>query len=96
VSERVQTVDSTEGKAMLAERGLTTRDLQRVRARYKRAETLPIGTLIGLNERGLLGATRRGYDPNRHGAFDQLLIHIPWQRFLELPGRRPDAGRSWT
>jgi hypothetical protein len=81
---------------VLAQHGITTRDVQRAGPRYQRAENIPIGTLVGLNERGLLGATRRDYDPGRHAAFDQLLIHIPWQRILELLGRRPDLGRSET
>jgi hypothetical protein len=55
-----------------------------------------MGTLIGLNDHRLLGATRRGYDPNRHAAFDQLLIHIPWQQILELLRRGPDAGNART
>jgi hypothetical protein len=84
----VHALDSEAGRSLLVERGITTRDLQRARTRYERADALPIGTLIGLNERGLLGATRRGYDPDRHAAFDQLLIHIPWQRIRELLGRR--------
>jgi hypothetical protein len=88
VREHVLGLDSTDGKAMLARHGLTTRDLHRVRARYRQDQGLPIGTLIGLNEHGLMGATRRGYDPNRHAAFDQLLIHITWQRIRELLGRR--------
>jgi hypothetical protein len=57
---------------------------------------LPIGTLIGLNDHRLLGATRRGYDPNRHAAFDQLLSHIPWQQILELLRRGPDARNART
>jgi hypothetical protein len=92
----VHALSSTAGRAMFARHGITTRDLQRARTRYEQAESLPIGTLIGLNERGLLGATRRGYDPDRHAAFDQLLIHIPWQRILELLGREPDARNAGT
>jgi hypothetical protein len=78
----VHALDSEAAQSLLVEHGITRRDLQRARTRYKRAESLPIGTLIGLNERGVLGATRRGYDPNRHAACDQLLVHIPWQRIL--------------
>jgi hypothetical protein len=86
----VHAPDSTAGQTR------ASRDLQRARARYERAEALPVGTLIGLNERGLLGATHRGYNPSRHAAFDQLLIHITWRKILELLEHGPDAGSAGT
>jgi hypothetical protein len=102
-------LDSMEGQAVLARHGLPSHDLERARIGYQRTEGLPIGTLIGLNERGLLGATRRGYDPNPHATFDQLLIHIPLgtdpgaaraqagcQRRWELTARRPISATTYT
>jgi hypothetical protein len=58
----VHALNSTAGEARLAEHGITARDLERPRTRYQRAESLPVGTLIGTNERRVLGATRRCYD----------------------------------
>jgi hypothetical protein len=59
----VHALGSADGQTVLARHGITTRRPERARTRYQRAESLTVGTLIGVNGRGLVGATRRWTPP---------------------------------
>ena len=86
----VHLIHSPAGKAELATRGLTARDLATAVARFQAAEKVSVGTLIGVNEDGFFGSTREGWSPDRPGAFDEPLLNIPWVQILELLGRVPE------
>jgi len=85
----VHLVDSPEGQAELAKRGLTTRALGAAIVRFQQAEVVRLGTLIGVNAHGFFGSRREDWRPDLPGAFDEALIFIPWVQILELLGRVP-------
>lgn len=85
----VHLVESPQGQAALAKRGLTTQDLARAIVAFQNAEGVRVGTLIGVNEHGFFGSTREGWRPEQPDAFAEPLLNIPWVQVFELLGRVP-------
>lgn len=90
----VHAVQSPQGQAILARRGLTVQDLAQAIARFQAAEGTRIGTLIGVTDDGIFGSTREGWRPDQPDAYAEPLLAIPWVQALELPGRVTD-GTTW-
>ena len=63
-----------------------TRDLAKAIVEYQNRERVRIGTLIGVNEDGFFGTEMEDGCPDHPGAFDELLISIPWVQIPELLG----------
>ena len=87
----VHRIDSPEGGAALAKRGITLHDLATAISRFQKAEGVRVGTLIGVNEHGVFGSTRDGWQPDLPDGFAEPLLTIPWVQILELLGRVPDG-----
>lgn len=85
----VHLIESPEGQAELTRRGLTTHDLATAIASFQKAESVHVGTLIGVNAHGFFGSTREGWRPDQPDAFAEPLLSIPWVQILELLGRVP-------
>ena len=56
----VHRIDSPEGGAALAKRGLTLHDLATAISRFQKVEGVRVGTLIGVNAHGVFGSRRDG------------------------------------
>ena len=85
----VHLIESPQGQAELAKRGLTTRDLAKAIAAFQRAETVRVGTLIGINEHGFFGSKSEGWRPDQRDALAKPLLNIPWVQIFELLDRVP-------
>ena len=64
-----------------------TRILAEAIVEYQNRERVRIGTLIGVNEDGFFGTEMGDGRPDHPGAFDELIISIPWVQIPELLGR---------
>lgn len=89
----VHTIRSPAGQAGLARRNLSIRDVRRAIRRHRAAKHIRIGTLIGLSDLGLLGATRRRWIPGQYHAIDEFLIFLTWEQIHSLLGRAPSVAR---
>ncbi len=87
----VHLVESPEGQAELAKRGLTTHDLATAIAAFQKTERVRVGTLIGVNEHGFFGSTAEGWRPDQPDAFAEPLLNVPWVQIFELLGRVPSG-----
>lgn len=85
----VHLIESPEGQAALAARGLTRHDLARAIGKFQRREHRWVGTLIGINDDGFFGSRREGWRPDQRGT--EPLIFIPWVQILEYLGRVPEG-----
>lgn len=87
----VHLLESPEGQAALAARGLSKHDLARAIAEFQKRERIRVGTLIGINDDGFFGSKREGWRPDQPDAFAEPLISIPWVQILEYLGRVPEG-----
>lgn len=85
----VHLLESPEGQAALAARGLSKDDLARAIAEFQKRERTRVGTLIGINRDGFFGSKREGWRPEQRG--DEPLLFIPWVQILEYLGRVPEG-----
>jgi hypothetical protein len=91
---RLYPPDSPEARALLAEQGLGSADLDRVLVRLGRTEGTAIRTIVGINEDGVFGVTRAGWRPDLPDALQQPFIPLLWVKVQELLGRVPEGSTA--
>jgi hypothetical protein len=87
-------LDSPEGQAVLAEQGLTRADLERALAELERTEGTRIRTVVGINDDGVFGSTRKGWRPDLPDACKAPFVPLLWIKVLELLGRVPQGSTA--
>ena len=78
---------SPEARALLAEQGLAPADLDRALARLESTEGTVVGTIVGINEDGVFGASREGWRADLPDACHEPFIPLLWLKVHELLGR---------
>jgi hypothetical protein len=91
---RLHPLDSPDGEALLDERGLTRADLKRALAQLERTEGTRIRTIVGINDDGVFGSTRKGWRPDLPDACTEPFIPLLWLKVLELLGRVPEGSTA--
>ena len=91
---RLHGLDSPEGGAVLAEQGLTRADLERALAELERTEGTRIRTVVGINDDGVFGSTRKCWRPDLPDACTEPFIPLLWLKVLELLGRVPQGSTA--
>jgi hypothetical protein len=91
---RLHGLGSPEGEAVLAEQGLTRADLERALAELERTEGTRIRTIVGINDDGVFGSTRKGWHPDLPDACKEPFIPLLWLKVLELLGRVPEGSTA--
>ena len=91
---RLYPPNSPEARALLAEQGLCTADLERAFAGLKRSEGTAVRTVVGINEDGLFGVTRSGWRPDLPDALQEPFIPLLWLKVHELLGRVPEGSTA--
>ena len=86
---RLYAAESPEARALLAEQGLGSADLDRALARLERSEGTAVRTIVGINEDGVFGTGREGWRPGLPDASNEPFIPLLWVRVHELLGRVP-------
>ena len=86
--------DSPEAEALLTERGLTRADLDRALAELERTEGIAIRTIVGINDDGVFGSRREGWQPDLPDACAEPFIPLLWLQVLELLGRVPKGSTA--
>ena len=84
---RLYSPDSPEAGALLGEQGLSPADLDRALAELERTEGTTVRSIVGINEDGVFGTSREGWEPDLPDAGHQPFIPLLWIRVLELLGR---------
>ncbi|MFN4282349.1 MAG: hypothetical protein ACK4NA_06895 [Alphaproteobacteria bacterium] len=87
----VVSIGSLAGEALILKRGITRRDIPRVIEEYRKREGVCVGTVISVNDDGIVGSEREGWHPGLPGAFAKPFIIIPWVQVLDLLGRVPEG-----
>jgi hypothetical protein len=87
-------LDSPEGEAVLARRGLTRADLERALGELERSEAIRIRTIVGINDDGVFGSTREGWRPDLPDACREPFVPLLWIKILELLGRVPQGSTA--
>ena len=87
----VLSIDSLAGEALILKRKITRRDLKRAMEEYRKREAVHIGTVLGVNEDGVVASEREGWHPGLPDAFAKPFLIVPWVQVLELLGRVPDG-----
>ena len=88
---RLYTPDSPEARTLLAEQGLGPADLERALARLERTESPAVRTIVGINEDGVFGVSRAGWQPDLPDACHEPFIPLLWLKVHELLGRVPEG-----
>jgi hypothetical protein len=91
---RLHGLDSPEGRAVLAEQGLTRVDLQRALAELERSEGIRVRSIVGINHDGVFGSTREGWRSDLPDACTEPFIPLLWLKVLELLGRVPQGSTA--
>jgi hypothetical protein len=91
---RLYPPDSPEARVLLAERGLTSADLDLALAELERTEGTTVRSIVGINEDGVFGTSREGWHPDLPEARHQPFIPLLWIRVHELLGRVPDGSTA--
>jgi hypothetical protein len=91
---RLHAPDSREAEALLIERGLTRPDLDRALAELERTEGIHIRTIVGINDDGVFGSRREGWQPDLPDACADPFIPVLWLQVLELLGRVPKGSSA--
>ena len=91
---RLYSPDSPEARALLAEQGLCPADLDRALARLEATEGTAVRTIVGINEDGVFGTSRKGWHPDLPEASNEPFIPLLWIRVLELLGRVPEGSTA--
>jgi hypothetical protein len=86
---RLYLSDSPEARALLAEQGLGTADLDHAFAGLERSEGTAVRTIVGINEDGVFGVTRAGWRPDLPDALQWPFIPLLWVKLHELLGHVP-------
>jgi hypothetical protein len=84
---RLYSPGSPEAGALLAEQGLAPADLDRALARLESAEGTAVRTIVGINEDGVFGTSRTGWQLDLPGAHKEPFIPLLWVKIHELLGR---------
>ena len=85
---------SSEAEALLSERGLTRADLDRALAELQRTEGIQIRTIVGINDDGVFGSRREGWQPDLPDACAEPFIPLLRLHVLELLGRVPKGSTA--
>jgi hypothetical protein len=88
---RLYAAESPEARALLAEQGLGSADLDRALARLERSEGTAVRTIVGINEDGVFGTGRDGWRPDLPNACHESFIPLLWLKVHELLGRVPEG-----
>jgi hypothetical protein len=80
---------SPEAEALLIERGITRADLDYAIAELEHTEGIQIRTIVGINNDGVFGSRREGWQPDLPDACGEPFIPVLWLQVLELLGRMP-------
>jgi hypothetical protein len=91
---RLHAPDSPEAEALLRERGLTRADLDHALAELERIEGIQVRTIVGINDDGVFGSRREGWQPDLPDAYAQPFIPVLWLQVLELLGRVPKGSTA--
>ena len=75
---------SSEAEALLIERGLTRPDLDHALAELARTEGIQVRTIVGINDDGVFGSRREGWQPG------------PARCPCPSPSSRCSGSRSWS
>jgi hypothetical protein len=86
--------DSLEAQALLSERGLTRPDLDRALAELEQTQSITIRTIVGINDDGVFGSRRAGWQPDLPDACAESFIPVLWLQVLELLGRVPKGSTA--
>jgi hypothetical protein len=78
---------SPEAEVLFSERGLTRAHLDQALAALERTEGIQIRTIVGINDDGVFGSRREGWQPDLPDACAEPFIPVLW-----LPG--PGAARA--
>jgi hypothetical protein len=91
---RLYAADSPEARALLAEQGLGSADLDRTLARLERSEGTAVRTIVGVNEDGVFGVSRAGWRPDLADACHEPFIPLLWVKVHELLGSVPEGSTA--
>jgi hypothetical protein len=91
---RLYPPDSPEAGALLAEQGLIPADLHRALARLEHAEGTTVCSIVGINEDGVFGTSRQGWQPDLPDSGGEPFIPLLWLKVLELLGRVPEGSTA--
>src|SRR5919106_4425168 len=91
---RLYAAESPEARALLAEQGLGSADLDRALARLERVEGTAVRTIVGINEDGVFGVSRAGWRPDLPDAHREPFIPLLWVKVHELLGRVPQGSTT--
>jgi hypothetical protein len=91
---RLHSPDSPEARALLAEQGLGSADLERAFARFESTEGTAVRTVVGINEDGAFGTSRDGWRPDLPDACHEPFIPLLWVKIHELLGRVPEGSTA--
>jgi hypothetical protein len=91
---RLYAPGSPEAGALLAEQGLGPADLDSVLARLERTEGTMVRTIVGINEDGVFGVSRSGWQADLPDTRHQPFIPLLWVKVHELLGRVPEGSTA--
>src|SRR5688500_15552484 len=91
---RLYAAESPEARALLAEQGLGSADLDRALARLERSEGTAVRTIVGINEDGVFGTGREGWRPDLPDACHEAFIPLLWLKVHELLDRVPEGSTA--
>jgi hypothetical protein len=91
---RLHPPDSLQGRALLAEQGLSPADLDRALACLERTEGTTVRAIVGTNEDGVFGTGREGWRPDLPDACKEPFIPLLWLKVHELLGRVPEGSTA--
>jgi len=80
---------------MIIERGLTRPELDHALAELERIQGIQIRTIVGINDDGVFGSGRKGWQPSLPDACGEPFIPVLWLQILELLGRVPKGSTAW-
>jgi hypothetical protein len=86
--------DSAEAGALLSEWGLTRADLDHAIAELAHREGIVIRSIVGINDDGVFGTRRAGWQPDLPDACKEPFIPVLWLQVLELLGRVPHGSTA--
>jgi hypothetical protein len=87
----VHNLESQDGKRLMKCHQLIFDDIKKAVDIWNQESKLPIRTVIGVGNDGLIGSERSGWHPDLPDAFSHGLVMIPWIQILELLKRAPDG-----
>ena len=91
---RLHALDSPCGEALLHEQGLTPADLQCALAELERTGGIAVRTIVGINDDGLFGTRREGWQPDLPDSHREPFIPMLWVQVHELLGRVPEGSTA--